>query len=138
LLLLEDPLFEDDWKSWNRLAQTFDLDQLILVGDDLLCTNIERAQKAIQEKACNGILVKPNQVGTISETLAVIKLAQGAGWKTIISHRSGETTDDFIADFAVGVGADFVKFGSPARGERTTKYNRLAKIEEILGTNHNY
>lgn len=137
LLILEDPLFEDDWKGWSQLAKTLDLEQMVLVGDDLLCTNLERTQKAIQEKACNSILVKPNQVGTISETLRVIGLAQKAGWKTVISHRSGETTDDFIADFAVGVGGDFVKFGAPARGERTVKYNRLAKIEEIIGTSHN-
>ncbi|MDD3679411.1 MAG: phosphopyruvate hydratase [Candidatus Shapirobacteria bacterium] len=137
LLILEDPLFEDDWKGWTRLAQVLDLNQVILVGDDLLCTNKERTQKAIQEKCCNAILIKPNQVGTISETLSVIKLAQEAGWKIIISHRSGETCDDFIADFAVGVGADFVKFGAPARGERTAKYNRLAKIEEIVGIDHN-
>jgi enolase len=136
LLILEDPLFEDDWKGWSQLAEKLDLNQVTLVGDDLLCTNLERTQKAIQEKACNGILVKPNQVGTISETLKVIKLAQEANWKTIISHRSGETTDDFIADLAVGVGGDFVKFGAPARGERTVKYNRLAKIEEIIGPNH--
>ncbi len=138
LLLLEDPLFEDDWKGWRQLAEAIDLEKVTLVGDDLLCTNEERTKKAIQEKACNGILVKPNQVGTISETLAVIKLAQEANWKTIISHRSGETTDDFIADFAVGVGADFVKFGAPARGERVVKYNRLGKIEEIIGVEQVY
>ncbi len=138
LLILEDPLFEDDWQGWSRLAQTLDLDKVTLVGDDLLCTNKERTQKAIQEKACNGILVKPNQIGTISETLSVIKLAQEANWKTIISHRSGETTDDFIADFAVGVGADFVKFGAPARGERVVKYNRLTKIEDIIGLGRGY
>jgi enolase len=135
LLLLEDPLYEDDWKGWSRLAQTLDLNKVTLVGDDLLCTNPERTKKAIQEKSCNGILVKPNQVGTISETLKVIKMAKEAGWKTVISHRSGETADNFIADFAVGVGGDFVKFGAPARGERTTKYNRLMKIEEILNNN---
>lgn len=138
LLLLEDPLFEEDWKGWSQLAGAIDLEKTILVGDDLLCTNPERTQKAIREKVCNGILIKPNQVGTISETLSVIKLAQDAGWKIIISHRSGETTDDFIADFAVGVGADFVKFGAPARGERVVKYNRLSKIEEIIGVDPVY
>lgn len=138
LLILEDPLFEDDWKGWVQLANSLDLERVTLVGDDLLCTNPERTQKAIQEKACNSILVKPNQVGTVSETLKVIGLAQKAGWKTVISHRSGETTDDFIADFAVGVGADFVKFGAPARGERVVKYNRLNKIEEIIGVDPAY
>ena len=103
-----------------------------MVGDDLLATNFERVQKAIKEKACNAILVKPNQIGTVTETLQVIKLARGANWKIIVSHRSGETTDWFIADFATGVGADYVKFGAPARGERVVKYNRLLAIENEL------
>jgi len=89
-------------------------------------------EKAIGEKSCHAVLVKPNQVGTISETLAVIKRAREADWQIIVSHRSGETNDTFIADFAVGVGADFAKLGAPARGERVAKYNRLLKIEEII------
>ena len=105
----------------------------MLVGDDLLSTNKERVKKAIKEKACSAILVKPNQVGTISETIEVIKIARQADWRIIISHRSGETNDDFIADFSVGVNAQYVKFGAPARGERVAKYNRLLKIEEELG-----
>jgi len=128
LTLLEDPFHEDSWESWKKVLETFQT-QLTVVGDDLLATNLERVKKAIAEKACNGILVKPNQVGSVSETLEVIKIARDAGWKVITSHRSGETNDWFIADFAVGVGSDFVKFGAPARGERVAKYNRLANIE---------
>ena len=110
--------------------------QLTVVGDDLLATNLERVEKAVAEKACNAILVKPNQVGTISETLEVIKRSRDAGWKVTTSHRSGETNDWFIADFAVGTGSDFVKFGAPARGERVIKYNRLLSIEsELLSQN---
>jgi enolase len=103
-----------------------------IVGDDLLATNKERVQKAIDEKACNAVLVKPNQIGTVTETLSVIKQAKDAGWKIIVSHRSGETNDWFIADFAAGVAADFVKFGAPARGERVVKYNRLLSIDTEL------
>ena len=131
LALLEDAFQEDSWDSWKKLYETMH-EQLIIVGDDLLATNIERVQKAIEEKVCNGILVKPNQAGTVSETLKVIKISRDANWKIIVSHRSGETTDWFIADFAVGVGGDYVKFGAPARGERVIKYNRLLNIETEL------
>lgn len=131
---LEDPFHEDAWESWKKLNEAFQ-GQLTIVGDDLLVTNPERVQKAIAEKSCNAILVKPNQVGTISETLNVIKIARDAGWKVITSHRSGETNDWFIADFAVGIGSDFTKFGAPARGERVVKYNRLLSIEAELGQN---
>lgn len=130
LLMIEDPLIEDDWANWAKL-QTL-LPHTTLVGDDLLATNKERVQEAIRRQACSAILVKPNQIGTVAETIEVIKIARQAGWKIIVSHRSGETNDDFIADFAVGVGADFVKFGAPARGERVAKYNRLLEIEKIL------
>jgi enolase len=131
LAILEDPFAEDSWDSWKNLFATFQ-GQLTVVGDDLLATNPDRVQQAIRDKACNGILVKPNQVGTVTETLQVIKMARDASWKVIVSHRSGETNDWFIADFAVGVGADFVKFGAPARGERVVKYNRLLSIEAEL------
>ena len=131
-LSVEDGLYEDDWEGWARVLGTFG-GSMLIVGDDLLVTNPKRVQKAIDGKACNAILVKPNQIGTISETFEVIKLARSAGWKIIISHRSGETNDTFIADFAVGVGGDFVKFGAPARGERVAKYNRLLAIEGELG-----
>ncbi len=133
LLLLEDPLYEDDWSGWAKLTKIFSSDHTTLIGDDLLCTNLDRVKKAIREKSCDGILIKPNQVGTITETLTVIKAAQEAKWKTNVSHRSGETNDSFIADFAVGVGSDYVKFGAPARGERVVKYNRLLAIEGIIG-----
>lgn len=131
LALIEDAFHEDAWNSWKKLQEEMK-GQVTVVGDDLLATHPERVAKAIQEKACDAILVKPNQVGTISETLAVIKQARDANWKVIVSHRSGETNDWFIADFAVGVGADFVKFGAPARGERVAKYNRLLSIEVEL------
>jgi enolase len=131
LAVLEDPLCEDAWEGWKKVMQILG-DQIAIVGDDLLATNIKRVQKAVQMGACNTILVKPNQIGTISETLDVIKIARDAGWKVIVSHRSGETNDTFIADFSVGVGADYVKFGAPARGERVVKYNRLAIIESEL------
>lgn len=131
LAILEDPFHEDAWESWAKLY-TLLSGQLTLVGDDLLVTNPKRVEKAIKEKACNAILVKPNQIGTVTETLKVIKMARDAGWKVIVSHRSGETNDWFIADFAVGVGADYVKFGAPARGERVVKYNRLLSIETEL------
>lgn len=132
LASLEDPLYEDDWDGWSKLMATFE-GKMLVVGDDLLATNPKRVQKAIETKSCNAILVKPNQIGTISQTLDVIKLAKSAGWKVIVSHRSGETNDAVIADFAVGVGADYVKFGAPARGERVAKYNRLQAIEIEVG-----
>jgi len=131
LAIIEDPFHEDAWESWKKLYDTTQ-GQITIVGDDLLATNPERVQKAIEEKACNGILVKPNQVGTITETLKVIKTTRDANWKVITSHRSGETNDWFIADFAVGLGSDYVKFGAPSRGERVAKYNRLLSIEVEL------
>lgn len=132
LLMLEDPLYEDDWSGWAKLTGEIAPQNTIVVGDDLLCTSPERVKKAIAEKACTAVLVKPNQIGTISESFAVIKLARAAGWKVVVSHRSGETNETFIADFAVGVKADFTKFGAPARGERVAKYNRLLEIEQEL------
>lgn len=130
LFLLEDPFHEDDWDGWKRISVA--LPNTLIIGDDLLATNRPRIEKAIKEKACSAVLVKPNQIGTISETLEVIKVSRQAGWKIVVSHRSGETNDEFIADFAVGVGAEHVKFGAPARGERVVKYNRLLAIEEEL------
>ncbi|MBU0619349.1 phosphopyruvate hydratase [Patescibacteria group bacterium] len=131
LFSLEDPLHEDDWKGWAELTTLLGKSTLV-IGDDLLSTNKDRVKKAIEAKACSAILVKPNQIGTISETVTVIKLARAAGWKIIVSHRSGETNDDFIADFAIGLGAEYTKFGAPARGERVAKYNRLLAIEDEL------
>ena len=128
LAILEDPLEQDQWGGWSKLTEMLGK-TITIVGDDLLVTNTQRVQKAIKEKACNAILVKPNQIGTLTETLNVVKLSKDAGFKVIVSHRSGETNDWFIADFAVGVGADYVKFGAPDRGERVAKYNRLSAID---------
>jgi len=131
LAILEDPFQEDAWDSWKKLSTELS-SSIIIVGDDLLVTNPKRIQKAIDEKACNGAIIKPNQIGTVTETLHVTKMAKDAGWKIIISHRAGESNDSFIADFAVGIAADYVKFGAPARGERVAKYNRLTAIEYEL------
>lgn len=131
LLSIEDPLDEEEWQDWVDLNAKIGTKTLI-IGDDLITTNIERLKKAVEIKACNGVIIKPNQTGTITETLNVIAEARKAGLKIIVSHRSGETNDDFIADFAVGVAADYAKFGAPARGERVAKYNRLLEIEHEL------
>lgn len=128
LLILEDPFGEDDWGDWSKLMGLIGQTTLI-VGDDLFTTNPERLQKGISERAANGILIKPNQIGSVTETLTVVKMAKEGGLKIVVSHRSGETNDVFIADLAVGIGADYVKFGAPARGERVAKYNRLTEIE---------
>jgi enolase 1/2/3 len=131
---LEDPLDENDWDSWQELKKTVDLSQkdIIVIGDDLFTTNVQRLQKGIDNNTANGIIIKPNQIGTISETINCIKLAQDNKFSIIISHRSGETCDDFIADLAVGSGAEHIKTGSISRGERICKYNRLLAIEEEL------
>lgn len=133
LLEFEDPFEENDWDSWAKLTEK--LPQTLIIGDDLLATNKDRLKEAVAKKACNAILVKPNQIGTITESIEIIKQAQEAKFKVVISHRSGETNDDFLADFAVGVLADYVKFGAPARGERVAKYNRLLAIENELKGN---
>lgn len=132
LLYLEDGLFEDDFDNWTLLVAKLAGTQAIITGDDLLVTNPERLKIAIEKRAATGIIIKLNQIGTVSEALDVVALAKQSGIKTIVSHRSGETNDDFIADFAVGVQSDFVKFGAPARGERVAKYNRLLEIENEL------
>jgi len=132
---IEDPFREEDTKYWKELTAIIGETSRI-IGDDLLSTNKALVEQAVQEQLCNTIVVKPNQVGTISETIEVIRIAKAAGWKVIVSHRSGETADDFIADFAVGVGADFVKFGPPNRGERISKYNRLLQIDEEIRYYH--
>lgn len=131
LLSLEDPLHEDDFDNWAKLTTQLGKATMV-VGDDLLVTNKKRLLKSIEKKSCNAILIKPNQIGTISETIDVVKVAQQNNLSVIVSHRSGETNDDFISDFAVGVGANYVKFGAPARGERVAKYNRLSAIETAL------
>lgn len=141
LLYLEDPLAEDDWDSWASLTSKI-AHHTLIVGDDLTATNPYRLQTAIDKKSITGIIIKPNQIGTVLEALAVVEVAREAGLKIIVSHRSGETNDDFIADFSIAVSADYVKFGAPARGERVAKYNRLLEIETQLktlgvGTHHN-
>ncbi|EKD67455.1 MAG: hypothetical protein ACD_48C00392G0002 [uncultured bacterium] len=131
LLLLEDPLEEDDWASWTEI--TADLGkEVFIIGDDILVTNKVRLEKAISLKACSAILLKPNQIGTLTEFFEVIAIAKKNNIKTIVSHRSGETNDTFISDVAVAVQSDYVKFGAPARGERVAKYNRLLEIESEL------
>jgi enolase len=128
---IEDPFHSDDWAAWKKI--TADLGQTtLIVGDSLLATNLERMNKAIEEKACNAALIKLNQIGTVTETIQVVQRAKEAGWQIVFSHRSGESNDDLIADFAVGIGADYTKFGSPRGGERVSKYNRLSYIQVEL------
>ena len=127
---IEDPFTEDDWKSWKKITKKTNIQ---IVGDDLFATNISRLQKGIKEKAANAILIKPNQIGTVTETLEVIKFAQKNKFKTIVSHRSGDSEDTFIADLAVGTKSNQIKTGSLSRSERVAKYNRLLRIEEELG-----
>lgn len=127
VIYMEDPFQEDDWKHWQKITEELG-DTTRIVGDKLLVTNKTRLQEAITKKACNTASVKMNQVGTISESVEFIQVAKQAGWQIVISHRTGETNDDLLADLAVGVGADFCKFGAPNRGERIAKYNRLLDI----------
>lgn len=132
IISIEDGLAEDDWQGW-RLIMSRIGKRVQLVGDDLYVTNIERLERGIAGQSSNSVLIKPNQIGTLSETLAVVERAQKAGWTAVVSHRSGETADSFIADLAVAVGAGFLKTGAPCRSERLAKYNRLLAIEEELG-----
>ena len=129
---LEDGLAEDDWSGWGGLTSRLG-DRLQIVGDDLFVTNPQRLRRGIEEKAANAILIKLNQIGTVSETLDAVRLAQAAGFGVVISHRSGETEDTFIADLAVATGAGQIKTGAPCRSERVAKYNRLLRIERELG-----
>ena len=128
---IEDPFAENDWTSWNKLMKS--IDKVQIVGDDLYVTNLERLKKGFLNVSSNAILIKLNQIGTVSETLDVIKFAQIIGFKTIISHRSGDSEDTFIADLAVGTNSNQIKTGSLARSERVAKYNQLIRIEEELG-----
>ena len=131
IMSIEDGLAEEDWKDWKELTSKIGK-KVDLVGDDLFVTNKERLEKGIKNKVANSILIKPNQIGTLTETLDTIKLARRNGYKTIISHRSGETEDTFIADLAVAINAMQVKMGAPCRSERLAKYNRILKIENEL------
>lgn len=136
LFSIEDPFGDDDWQSFNAL--TAEADKLQIVGDDLYVTNKTRLERGIQEKSSNAILIKPNQIGTLTETIETINLAQANHFKVVISHRSGETEDSFIADLAVACGAGQIKTGAPARGERVAKYNRLLEIEAEMGAGAKY
>jgi enolase len=137
IISIEDGLAEDDWEGWQLLTEKLG-DKVLLVGDDLYVTNVNRLSRGIKLKASNSILIKPNQIGTLTETIAAIEMAQQAGWKAIISHRSGETEDTTIADLAVGLNTDLIKAGAPCRSERTAKYNRLLRIEDELGENTSF
>jgi enolase len=132
IISLEDGLAEDDWEGWKMLHERLG-DHVQLVGDDLLVTNSERIRRAVQERACNALLTKVNQIGTLSEAIQAVRDAQQAGWTAVMSHRSGETEDTTIADLAVALNCGQIKTGAPARGERTAKYNRLLQIEAELG-----
>jgi enolase len=134
---IEDGLSEDDWDSWVQLTKRLG-SRIQLVGDDLLVTNVERLQRALDLDAANSILIKLNQIGTLTETLAAIEMAQHAGWTAIVSHRSGETEDTTIADLVVGTNTGQIKTGAPARTERVAKYNQLLRIEEELGETAEY
>jgi len=132
IIVLEDGLAEDDWAGWKLLNQTLG-QKIELVGDDLFVTNVNRIERGISENAANAVLIKLNQIGTLTETIAAIQMARKAGWGAMISHRSGETVDSFIADFTVAMGTGHLKTGAPCRGERVEKYNQLLRIEEELG-----
>jgi enolase len=130
-IYIEDCLAEDDWENWRELTKELG-DKILIVGDDLFATNLDRLRQGLKEKAANSIIIKPNQVGTLTEAVDCIRLAKKHNYKVIVSHRSGETNDDFIVDLAVASGADYLKAGSLSRGERLAKYNRLMEIAEII------
>jgi len=134
IISIEDGLAEDDWDGWRELTSELG-NELMLIGDDLFATNIARLRQGLKMKAGNAILIKLNQVGTLTETMDCVKLAQKHNYKIMVSHRSGETQDDYIADLAVAIGSDFIKAGSLSRGERLAKYNRLMEIEDEISNN---
>ena len=137
IISIEDGLHEDDWETWQLLQARIG-HRVQLVGDDLLVTNVERLKRGIDAKACNSILIKLNQIGTLSETLAAIEMAKTSNWTAVVSHRSGETEDTTISHLAVGVNAGQIKTGAPARSDRVAKYNELLRIEEMLGETGRY
>ena len=137
IVSIEDGLAEGDWENWRLLNKKLGK-KIQIVGDDIFVTNPEIIKRGIKEKAANAVLIKVNQIGTVSETVEAVKIAQKAGWGTVISHRSGETEDTFIADFAVGLGAGQIKSGSLSRTDRVAKYNQLMRIEEMLGKKAKY
>ena len=132
IVSIEDGLAEDDWDGWRLLTERLG-DRVQLVGDDLLVTNVDFLRRAVRERCGNSILIKLNQIGTVTETMEAIQEAHRAGWTAIVSHRSGETEDTTIADLAVAMGTGQIKTGAPTRSERTAKYNRLMRIEDELG-----
>ena len=132
IISIEDGLNEDDWEGWKTMTERLG-DRLQLVGDDLFVTNVKRLSCGIRLEAANAILVKVNQIGTLSEAMDAVKMAQHAGYRAIISHRSGETEDAFIAELAVATGAGQIKTGAPCRADRNAKYNQLIRISELLG-----
>ena len=137
IVVIEDGLSEDDWDGWKLLNKTIG-GKVELVGDDLFVTNVERIARGIKENAANAVLIKLNQIGSLTETIAAIEMARKAGWGSMVSHRSGETVDSFIADFTVAMATGHLKTGAPARGERVEKYNQLMRIEEELGSKAQY
>lgn len=137
LVVLEDGLAEDDWEGWKLLNQKLG-SKIELVGDDLFVTNVKRIARGIEENVANAVLIKLNQIGTLSETISAIQMARKAGWGAMVSHRSGETVDSFIADLTVAMATGHLKTGAPARGERVEKYNQLMRIEEDLGNAARY
>ena len=137
IVSIEDGLGQDDWEGWIKMTEELG-DRLQIVGDDLLVTNPKRVQKAIDEKACNALLVKVNQIGSLTETIEAVELSQRNGWRTVISHRSGETEDTTIADLAVALNTGQIKTGAPARSDRVAKYNQLLRIEAELGETARY
>jgi len=134
IVSIEDPFAEDDWEGFTEFTKKFG-SKLQIIGDDLLVTNVKRIKKAIEQKACNALLLKLNQIGTVTEAIAAAKLSTDSKWNVMVSHRSGETEDTFIADFVVGLGTAQLKAGAPCRSERNAKYNQLLRIEERLGKN---
>jgi enolase len=132
IISIEDGLAEDDWPGWQQLNEKLGA-RVELIGDDLLVTNVERIARAIKDNAANAVLIKVNQIGSLTETIQAINMAKKANWGVVVSHRSGETIDSFIADFTVAMGTGAIKTGAPCRGERIEKYNRLLRIEEELG-----
>ena len=132
IISIEDGMAEDDWEGWKQLHAKIG-DRVQLVGDDLLVTNVKRIQRAVDERACNALLCKVNQIGTLTESIAAIEMSHRAGWAAVVSHRSGETEDDTIADLAVAFNTGQIKTGAPARSDRVAKYNQLLRIDEELG-----
>jgi enolase len=131
IISIEDPFSQEDWEGFKEITKELK-GKVTIVGDDLTTTNIKTIKDAHNQSACNAVLIKLNQIGSLSETIDAINMTKSFGWKVIVSHRSGETMDDFIADLAVGCGADMLKSGSPAKEERMVKYQRVIAIEEEL------